>query len=132
MSDEKLIKELKKLATLIRYYILTMSTEAGSGHPSSSLSATELMTCLLFGGIFRFDVDHPKSPNNDRLMTEKAEERKTSGTPRVRGNIPKRHHQQNKRIDMKFHPGLSRLPRRESKMKDLEDLIKASLYLSER
>ncbi len=71
MVNEKGIERLKKLATLIRYYILTMSTEAGSGHPSSSLSATELMTCLLFGGIFRFDVDHPKSPNNDRLIFSK-------------------------------------------------------------
>jgi transketolase len=26
---------------------------------------------LYFGGIFRFDVDHPKSPNNDRLIFSK-------------------------------------------------------------
>ncbi len=71
MVNDRKVEKLKKLATLIRYYILTMSTEAGSGHPSSSLSATELMTCLLFGGIFRFDVDHPKSPNNDRLIFSK-------------------------------------------------------------
>ena len=62
MVSEKMIEKLKKLATLIRYYILVMTTEAGSGHPTSSLSATELMACLLFGGIFRFDVDHPKYP----------------------------------------------------------------------
>ena len=71
MINEKEMEKLKKLATLIRYYILTMTTEAGSGHPTSSLSATELMACLLFGGIFRFDVDHPKSPNNDRLIFSK-------------------------------------------------------------
>ncbi len=71
MADEKMVERLKKLATLIRYYILTMTTEAGSGHPTSSLSATELMACLLFGGIFRFDADHPKAPNNDRLIFSK-------------------------------------------------------------
>ena len=71
MVDEKKVERLKKLATLIRYYILTMTTEAGSGHPTSSLSATELMACLLFGGIFRFDPDHPKAPNNDRLIFSK-------------------------------------------------------------
>ena len=71
MADEKMVEKLGKLATLIRYYILIMTTEAGSGHPSSSLSATELMTCLLFGGIFRFDVDHPKASNNDRLIFSK-------------------------------------------------------------
>lgn len=71
MVNEKGMEKLEKLATLIRYYILAMSTEAGSGHPTSSLSATELMTCLLFGGIFRFDVDHPKCANNDRLIFSK-------------------------------------------------------------
>ena len=71
MFEEKETEKIRKLATLIRYYILTMSTEAGSGHPSSSLSATELMACLLFGGIFRFDLDRPRSPNNDRLIFSK-------------------------------------------------------------
>jgi transketolase len=56
---------------LIRYSILTATTNAGSGHPTSSLSATELMTGLLFGGTFRFDVDHPDHPNNDRLIFSK-------------------------------------------------------------
>ncbi len=65
------VDQLKKIATLIRYYILTMTTNAGSGHPTSSLSGTELMTCLLFGGIFRFDVDHPNASNNDRLIFSK-------------------------------------------------------------
>ena len=71
MVSEKMVERIKKLATLIRYYILVMTTEAGSGHPTSSLSATELMACLLFGGVFRFDADHPKCPNNDRLIFSK-------------------------------------------------------------
>jgi transketolase len=69
-EDEKLEK-LRKLATLIRYYSLVVTTEAGSGHPTSSLSATELMTGLLFGGIFKYDLDHPEHPNNDRLIFSK-------------------------------------------------------------
>jgi transketolase len=64
-------EELKKLSALIRYYILVMTTEAGSGHPTSSLSAVELMACLMFGGIFRFDADRPDFPNNDRLLFSK-------------------------------------------------------------
>lgn len=71
MVEGKMIEKLRRLATLIRYYILIMTTEAGSGHPTSSLSATELMSCLLFGGFFRFDADHPRSPNNDRLIFSK-------------------------------------------------------------
>ena len=64
-------KRLKELARLIRYYILVSTTEAGSGHPTSSLSAADLMTCLLFGNIFRFDTAHPGHPNNDRLVFSK-------------------------------------------------------------
>ena len=71
MFREEIVEKIKKLATLIRYYILVSTTGAGSGHPTSSLSATELMASLLFGGIFRFDVDHPEHPNNDRLIFSK-------------------------------------------------------------
>jgi transketolase len=65
------ITTLEKTAKLIRYHILTSTTEAGSGHPTSSLSATDLMTVLFFSGIFRFDADHPEQPNNDRLIFSK-------------------------------------------------------------
>ena len=65
------VARLERIARLIRYYILFSTTEAGSGHPSSGLSATELMTGLLFGGTFRFDLDKPEYPNNDRLIFSK-------------------------------------------------------------
>ena len=68
MSD---IAQLEKISKSIRYYIITSTIEAGSGHPSSSLSATDLMTGLLFGGVFRFDADNPEQPNNDRLIFSK-------------------------------------------------------------
>lgn len=62
---------LEELAKLVRYYILTATTEAGSGHPTSSLSAVELMTALFFDGFFRFDAKNPNNPNNDRLIFSK-------------------------------------------------------------
>ncbi len=62
---------LAHLAKLIRFFILLSTTKAGSGHPTSSFSAVELMACLLFGGIFRFDLDNPKDPSNDRLLFSK-------------------------------------------------------------
>jgi transketolase len=65
------IDQLKNLATLIRYFILISTTAAGSGHPTSSLSATDLITGLLFSGTFRFDPDRPEHPNNDRLIFSK-------------------------------------------------------------
>ena len=68
---DTMIRDLASLATLIRYYILSSTTAAGSGHPSSSLSAADLMTVLMFGNFFRFDLQNPKNPNNDRLIFSK-------------------------------------------------------------
>ncbi len=65
------LEKLQKIARLIRYYSLVSTTEAGSGHPSSSLSAADLMTGLLFGGLFRYDLNRPDHPNNDRLLFSK-------------------------------------------------------------
>ncbi|MEW6444308.1 MAG: transketolase [bacterium] len=67
-ADEQ---KLTELARLIRYYILAAAARAGSGHPTSSLSATDLMTGLMFGGAFRYDLDYPGNPNNDRLVFSK-------------------------------------------------------------
>src|SRR3989344_8656626 len=64
-------KKLKKLCQLIRYDILTSSTKAGSGHPTTSLSAVELMTTLFFGGFYHFDLKNPKSIVNDRVVFSK-------------------------------------------------------------
>lgn len=63
--------ELQHLASYIRYLILKATNNADSGHPTSSLSATELMTALLFGDIFQFDPDNIEHPNNDRLIFSK-------------------------------------------------------------
>jgi transketolase len=71
MSNPADLPLLKKLAALIRHYILTATTAAGSGHPTSSLSAVELTTALFFGGIYRYDPEQPQHPNNDRLIFSK-------------------------------------------------------------
>jgi len=42
MGSSKGIEKLEKLARLMRYYILTATTHAGSGHPISSLSVENL------------------------------------------------------------------------------------------
>jgi transketolase len=64
-------EQLRQLAVRIRRDILVMTTHAGSGHASSSLSAADLMAGLLFGGAFRFDLEHPERPDNDRLIFSK-------------------------------------------------------------
>jgi len=65
------MKNLQELAKLIRYFILLSTTEAGSGHPTSSLSAVELMTVLFFDGVLRYDMQHPENSNNDRVIFSK-------------------------------------------------------------
>lgn len=65
------IESLKNQAKEIRRLILQTTTAAGSGHPTSSLSATDLMTVLFFGGFFNTDLDNPKNPENDRLIFSK-------------------------------------------------------------
>jgi len=60
----------KDIAQYIRYWILKMTTEAGSGHPTSSLSAVELML-VLFSKHFRFKANSPNYENNDRLIFSK-------------------------------------------------------------
>lgn len=41
-------EELKRMADKLRVHSLTSTTAAGSGHPTSSLSCAELMSCLFF------------------------------------------------------------------------------------
>lgn len=61
---------LRELTRRIRHDILTMTTTAGSGHPTSSLSAAELMTALFFSYL-RYDMKHPENPGNDRVIFSK-------------------------------------------------------------
>jgi len=46
------------------------TTAAGSGHPTSSMSAAHL-AAVLFAGHFRYDLDRPKSLANDRFVLSK-------------------------------------------------------------
>jgi transketolase len=64
-------EELRELARDIRLDILEMTTRAGSGHPSSSWSATEIVVALYFSGILRFQPDDPWWPERDRFIMSK-------------------------------------------------------------
>lgn len=48
-----------------------MTTAAGSGHPSTCLSASHLITALYFGGFLDVDPADPKSPDRDRFILSK-------------------------------------------------------------
>lgn len=55
----------------VRKDILRMTTEAGSGHPSSSLSAADVVAALYFGGFLRYDAANPHWPDRDRFILSK-------------------------------------------------------------
>jgi transketolase len=65
------IPVLKEKARLLRKLIIEMTTKAGSGHPSSSMSAAEVIAGLYFGGILRHRPDEPKWPDRDRFVLSK-------------------------------------------------------------
>jgi len=58
------------LARQLRADSIRCSTAAGSGHPTSSLSAADLMAVLLAGHL-RYDWSEPKNPANDHLIFSK-------------------------------------------------------------
>jgi transketolase len=62
---------LRAWAKTIRAEILRSTTEAGSGHPSSSLSAVEVLTALYFGGFLKYDPKNPHWPDRDRFILSK-------------------------------------------------------------
>ncbi|WTW99793.1 transketolase [Streptomycetaceae bacterium NBC_01309] len=62
--------QMDELARELRIDAVRSSSAAGSGHPTSSLSAADLMAVLL-GRHLRFDFDDPAHPGNDRLIFSK-------------------------------------------------------------
>jgi transketolase len=65
------IEQLTEKARLLRKEIIEMTTAAGSGHPSSSFSCTEIVVALYFGGILRYDAKNPSWPDRDRFVMSK-------------------------------------------------------------
>lgn len=64
-------ESLERLAKDLRLDILDMTTKAGSGHPSSSWSAVEILTALYFGGILNYRPDEPWWRERDRFIMSK-------------------------------------------------------------
>ena len=53
--------ELEQRACDMRIDIVRMIAEAGSGHPGGSLSCTDILTALYFGGVMEHDPEQPSS-----------------------------------------------------------------------
>src|SRR5437868_1852158 len=57
-------------AKLVRKWCLVSTTEAGSGHPTSCLSAADMAT-ILFDRYFTYDIENPLNLYNDRFVLSK-------------------------------------------------------------
>ncbi len=62
--------ELQDLAHILRRDVLLMTSAAGSGHPTSCLSAAEIMSVLFFHEM-RYDPKNAKNPENDEFILSK-------------------------------------------------------------
>jgi transketolase len=60
----------EELARQLAIDSIRATTAAGSGHPTSAMSAADLMAVLITSH-FRFDLDSPDNPANDRFVLSK-------------------------------------------------------------
>src|SRR5215208_806664 len=71
MATTPSLAELQAKARIVRKDIITSTTTAASGHPTSSLSAVEVGVALYFGGYLRHDPKKPHWPERDRFILSK-------------------------------------------------------------
>jgi transketolase len=69
MNDDN-VKEWNELAAQLAVDSIRCSTAAGSGHPTSSMSAAHLLA-VLYSAHLRYDVNDPKHLANDRFVLSK-------------------------------------------------------------
>lgn len=62
---------LRAIARRLRRDIIEMTTRAGSGHPSSSMSAIDVLVALYCGGVLSLDPARPDDPDRDRFILSK-------------------------------------------------------------
>jgi len=65
-----LVQSLEDIATRLRIESIRATTAAGSGHPTSSASAADLVAATFFAAM-RLDPDDPRSPASDRFVLSK-------------------------------------------------------------
>lgn len=69
-TKEASVETLAGIAHQLRIHSINATTAAGSGHPTSSMSAADLVAALFFGHM-RYYPNDPKHHNNDRFILSK-------------------------------------------------------------
>ncbi|BAU49760.1 transaldolase [Sulfurifustis variabilis] len=70
LARRDVARPLEQMAQKLRRTIIRMTTEAGSGHPTSSMSAAEIMATLFFHEL-RWDPTAPEARNVDHFVLSK-------------------------------------------------------------
>lgn len=70
LADTADLDTIREVAAQLRVDSIRSSTSAGSGHPTSSMSAADVLAVLV-GRHLRYDWDNPDDPANDHLIFSK-------------------------------------------------------------
>ncbi|WP_124061672.1 transketolase [Gordonibacter sp. Marseille-P4307] len=65
------LNQLQEASRQMRISILRSVAEAGSGHPGGSLSCTDILSALYFGGVLNHDPLDPELESRDRFILSK-------------------------------------------------------------
>ncbi|HKS39692.1 MAG TPA: transketolase, partial [Blastocatellia bacterium] len=69
-TNQDLIQALEAMGNRLRIHSIVATSEAGSGHPTTCMSAADLASAVFFYAM-RYDVANPKNPLNDRFVLSK-------------------------------------------------------------
>lgn len=69
-TNKDLIQALETMGNKLRIDSIIATSEAGSGHPTSCMSAADLTAAAFFYAM-RYDIANPKNPVNDRFVLSK-------------------------------------------------------------
>jgi len=70
LPSEKKLSFLKNKALNLRIDSIRATTASKSGHPTSCLSAADIISTIFFN-FLKYDLKNPKNPNNDRFILSK-------------------------------------------------------------
>ncbi len=71
MVEKPSIAQLEEIARRVRIETIKAIYLAGSGHPGGSLSITDLLVALYFGGYVNVNPEDPYMPERDRVILSK-------------------------------------------------------------
>jgi len=69
--NNRTVSDLQAISHKLSQQIIRITTRAGSGHPSSSLSMIDILTGIYFSGVMMYDPRRPSWSQRDRFILSK-------------------------------------------------------------